>query len=144
MSRPTTKTDLLQAAADNWDKLNDIISSLEEAKQMVQESHEQVMALAATFSNEELFSKGVYPWVGGNTLGSYFVSDTSSHYDWATKKLKSHIKLCRFHRHWLSGKDGHLNRICPVQSLNLFCCLQTIYDRHSDIGFQLCRVLHIL
>ncbi len=32
------------------------------------------------------FSKKVYKWVGGSTLGSYFVSATSSHYDWAIKK----------------------------------------------------------
>lgn len=32
------------------------------------------------------FQKKVYKWVGGSTLGSYFVSATSSHYDWAIKK----------------------------------------------------------
>ncbi|MCI9384608.1 MAG: ClbS/DfsB family four-helix bundle protein, partial [Lachnospiraceae bacterium] len=44
---------------------------------------------------EELFSKGVYKWVGTSTLGSYFVSTTSSHYDWAMKKLKAHRKNCK-------------------------------------------------
>lgn len=70
-------------------------TSLEEAKKMVQESHERTMSLAEEFSNEELFSKGMYKWVGGSTLGSYFVSVTSSHYDWAMKKLKAHIKNCK-------------------------------------------------
>ena len=45
--------------------------------------------------NEELFSKGTYKWVGGSTLGSYFVSTTSSHYDWAIKKLKAHQRNCK-------------------------------------------------
>ena len=45
------------------------------------------------FTNEELFQKNVYDWVGGSTLGSYFVSVTSSHYDWAMKKLKAHRKI---------------------------------------------------
>lgn len=45
-------------------------------------------------SNEELFSKGTYQWVGGSPLGSYFVSATASHYDWAIKKLKAHKKSC--------------------------------------------------
>lgn len=27
-------------------------------------------------------------------LGSYFVSVTASHYDWAMKKLKAHKKNC--------------------------------------------------
>ena len=31
---------------------------------------------------------------GGTVLGSYFVSTTSSHYDWAIKKLKAHRKNC--------------------------------------------------
>ena len=69
-------------------------TSLDEAKELFQESHAEVMKLAETFSNEELFSKGVFPWVGGSTLGSYFVSNTSSHYDWAMKKLKAHRKNC--------------------------------------------------
>lgn len=69
-------------------------TSLEDAKNMVQKSHDEVIKLAETFSNEELFSKGVYQWVGGSVLGSYFVSVTASHYDWAMKKLKAHKKIC--------------------------------------------------
>nr|WP_290438624.1 ClbS/DfsB family four-helix bundle protein [Streptococcus salivarius] len=30
-----------------------------------------------------------------SVLGSYFVSTTSSHYDWAMKKLKAHQKNCK-------------------------------------------------
>lgn len=67
---------------------------LEQAEEMLAESHRKVMELAETFSNEELFTKGVFQWVGGSTLGSYFVSNTSSHYDWAMKKLKAHRKNC--------------------------------------------------
>ena len=48
---------------------------------MFQKSHIEVIKLAETFLNEELFSKGVYKWAGGNTLGSYFVSVTASDYD---------------------------------------------------------------
>lgn len=67
---------------------------LNDAKNMYKKSHAEVIKLAETFSNEELFSKGVYKWVGGSTLGSYFVSVTASHYDWAMKKLKAHKKRC--------------------------------------------------
>ena len=69
-------------------------TSLEEATALLKKSHEEVMRLAETFSDEELFSKGAYKWVGGSTLGSYFVSVTASHYDWAMKKLKAHKKNC--------------------------------------------------
>lgn len=70
-------------------------TALEEAKQMLEKSHKEVMALTETFTNEQLFSKGVYSWTNGNALGSYFVSNTSSHYDWAVKKLKAHRKNCK-------------------------------------------------
>ncbi|MBO5458903.1 MAG: ClbS/DfsB family four-helix bundle protein [Lachnospira sp.] len=76
-----------------WRKHQD--TTLEDAKELLKKSHEEVMRLAETFSNEELFSKGVYKWVGGSTLGSYFVSNTSGHYNWAIKKLKAHRKNCK-------------------------------------------------
>lgn len=69
-------------------------TSLEEAKRMVWKTHNEVLHLAETFSDEELFTKGIYKWVGGSPLGSYFVSVTASHYDWAVKKLKAHMKNC--------------------------------------------------
>ncbi len=69
-------------------------TSLEDATRALEKSHKDVLKLAENFTNEELFSKKVYKWVGGSTLGSYFVSATSSHYDWAIKKLKTHQKNC--------------------------------------------------
>lgn len=68
---------------------------LETAKEIFIKSHQQVMALIDGFSDDELFTKGVFTWVGGSTLGSYFISVTASHYDWATKKLKAHKKTQR-------------------------------------------------
>ena len=70
-------------------------TSLEEAKSLLNQSHKDIMKLADSFSSEELFSKDVYKWVGGSTLGSFFVSVTASHYDWAMKKLKAHMKNCK-------------------------------------------------
>lgn len=70
-------------------------TTLEEAKVMLRKSHEEVMGLLETFSDEELFSKGIYKWVGGSNLGSYFVSVTASHYNWAIKKINAHRKNCK-------------------------------------------------
>lgn len=70
-------------------------TSLEEAKKMLSESHARVMKLAEKYSEDELFTKGAFKWTGTSTLGSYFISNTSSHYNWAVKKLKAHIKNCR-------------------------------------------------
>lgn len=41
---------------------------------------------------EKLFTNTYYPWVGGSCIGSYFICCTSSHYDWAMKKMKAHRK----------------------------------------------------
>lgn len=38
------------------------------------------------------FQKKQFAWVGNTTLGSYFISATSSHYEWAIKKLKQSQK----------------------------------------------------
>lgn len=67
--------------------------TLDMALEQFKESHMKIMEVIQTMSNEELFQKNAYDWVGGSTLGSYFVSVTSSHYDWAMKKLKAHRKM---------------------------------------------------
>ena len=69
-------------------------TSLAEAQAMLAQSHAAVLALAEEFSNEPLFSEGVFKWPGNNALGSYFVSAPASHYDWALKRLKAHRKNC--------------------------------------------------
>lgn len=65
------------------------------SKEMLKESHASVMKLIEGFSNEELFVKKHFSWTGTSTLGSYCVANTSSHYDWAMKKIKRHIKTYR-------------------------------------------------
>ena len=67
-------------------------TALAKAKKMLEKSHSDVMELLDTFSDEELFTKKFYSWTGTSNLGSYFISVTSSHYDWALKKLKAHRK----------------------------------------------------
>ena len=70
-------------------------TSLEEATRLLEQSHREVLELLEDFSDDELFTKGVYKWTGGTSLGSYCVSSASSHYDWALKKLKAHQKNCK-------------------------------------------------
>ncbi len=76
-----------------WDRNQSV--SEEEAVKQLRESHENVMKALETFSEEELFTHTYYPWVGGSNIGSYFISVTSSHYDWAMKKIKAHQKNCK-------------------------------------------------
>lgn len=65
---------------------------LSKAKEMLENSHSEVLKLIEGFSNDELFSKKFFSWAGTSSLGSYCVSATASHYDWALKKVKLHIK----------------------------------------------------
>ena len=66
-------------------------TQLGDAKEMLQASHTSVWEMIQLFSDDELFGKKVFDWTGTTTLGSYCVSATSSHYDWAIKKLKAHV-----------------------------------------------------
>lgn len=67
-------------------------TSLEEAVTLLKNSHRAVMVLIQTFSNEELFTNKYFSWAGTTSLGSYCISSTSSHYEWAIKKIKKHKK----------------------------------------------------
>lgn len=51
-------------------------------------SYQQVQQCILQHSNEELFTKKHYPWTGSTSLGAYLISNTSSHYAWAYKKIK--------------------------------------------------------
>jgi hypothetical protein len=67
-------------------------TSLSEAKELLKASHAEVMSLVGTLTDEELFAKKHFAWTGTTNVGSYCISATSSHYDWAIKKLKQHLK----------------------------------------------------
>lgn len=67
-------------------------TSYEDSRKMLFVSHKQVIDLIEKFTNEELFEKQHFDWTGTSTLGSYCVSATASHYDWAMKKIKLHSK----------------------------------------------------
>ena len=73
-----------------WKKHQDTPYS--DSKEMFKQSHAKVMELIETFSDQELFEKKHFSWTGTSSLGSYCVSATASHYDWAMKKVKRQIK----------------------------------------------------
>ena len=71
-----------------WRKHQD--TPLCEAKTLLAQTHEKVMQLTANFSDEELFTRGYFNFTGNLNLAAYITSSTSSHYDWAIKKIKKH------------------------------------------------------
>ena len=76
-----------------WKKYQRV--SLAESKELLQESHNMILDIIETHTNDELFDRGIYKWTKSSTLGAYFVGCTSSHYDWAMKKIKLHLKTYR-------------------------------------------------
>jgi len=70
---------------------------LEEVRRLFEASHRQLTDLISGHSDEELFEKKRYIWTGATSLGAYFVSATSSHYDWGLKLIK------RCHKAIVSG-----------------------------------------
>lgn len=67
-------------------------TSLGEAKQLLSKTHEEMLQLASSFTQEELYGKGYYRCTYTTTLAAYFTSVTTSPYGQATKILKTHSK----------------------------------------------------
>ena len=61
---------------------------LEKVRKDLNHSYEQLQKIIERHTNEELFEKKRYKWTGTTSLGSYLISATSSHYDWAYKLIK--------------------------------------------------------
>jgi hypothetical protein len=74
-----------------WEKYQN--TSILDSKKLLKKSHKKMISMIEKISNEDLFSKGIYRWTKTTTLGAYFVSATSSHYDWALKTLKPIKKI---------------------------------------------------
>lgn len=63
-------------------------TELTKAMDLLHSSYERLQSVIEQHSNDELFEKKRYKWTGSTSLGSYLVSATSSHYDWALKLIK--------------------------------------------------------
>ena len=66
--------------------------SLDEVQKLFQNSYQQMLQTIQGISEEELFTPGRYAWINKNAMGAYFVSATSSHYDWAKKEVRKCLK----------------------------------------------------
>lgn len=73
-----------------WEKYQDM--SFSDALKNLKKSHAKVQKLIESHTDEELFTKKRYSWTNTTSLGAYLISSTSSHYDWAMKKIKRYVK----------------------------------------------------
>ena len=74
-----------------WEKYRD--TDLKKAITMLKKSYKDIITLIEKHTDDELFTKKKYQWTGTTSLGSYFISATSSHYDWGFKTIKPLKKL---------------------------------------------------
>jgi len=70
-------------------------TELKKAITMFKKSYKDVTGLIGKHNDDELFTKKKYDWTGTTSLGSYFISATSSHYDWGLKTLKPLKKMVK-------------------------------------------------
>lgn len=66
-----------------------------QAQDLLKQTHEEMLQLADSFTDEELFGKGYYRCTYTTTMAAYFASVTTSPYGQATKLLKTHQKSLR-------------------------------------------------
>ncbi|MCL2044155.1 MAG: ClbS/DfsB family four-helix bundle protein [Treponema sp.] len=76
-----------------WEKYKG--TELKKSITMFKKSYKDVMALIEKHNDDELFTKKKYQWTGTTSLGSYFISATSSHYDWGLKTIKPLKKMVK-------------------------------------------------
>ena len=65
----------------------------QEAQRLLEQTHDEMIQLADSFSEEELFTKGYYKCTYTTDMAAYFTSVTTSPYKQALKMLKTHQKL---------------------------------------------------
>ncbi|NTV39835.1 MAG: ClbS/DfsB family four-helix bundle protein [Demequinaceae bacterium] len=67
-------------------------TTLERAVALVTQSRGRVRKLIEAHTDQELFTKKHYSWTGTTSLGAYCISATSSHDEWAMKKIRKHAR----------------------------------------------------
>ncbi|MGD6873715.1 ClbS/DfsB family four-helix bundle protein [Sutcliffiella horikoshii] len=73
-----------------WENYQEV--SLNQAIKKLKLSHERVMDLIRSHTNEEIMTKKYYKWTKTSNLYSYFAANTSDHYVWAIKKCEGIAK----------------------------------------------------
>ena len=67
-------------------------TSLDQAKALLAQTHQEMLDLVKSFDDNQLFAKGVFKCTYTTTMAAYFESVTTSPYSQATKLLKTHQK----------------------------------------------------
>ncbi|MFS7004817.1 ClbS/DfsB family four-helix bundle protein [Carnobacterium maltaromaticum] len=85
-----TTPELNQLIWKKYQKMN-----LVEVEERLETSHKRMLVLINAHTNDELFMRNCYSWTKTTTLGAYFISATSSHYEWAMKKIRKYQRMIK-------------------------------------------------
>lgn len=63
--------------------------TLEDVLDQYENSYQEILALIENMTEQEIFDIGVYEWTGKSSLLSWIVANTSSHYNWARRNIRT-------------------------------------------------------
>ena len=61
-------------------------------------SYQEILDLIDGMMEEEIFTPGFYEWTGGSNLLSFLNTNTASHYNWATRNIRTTVILLKIIR----------------------------------------------
>ena len=73
--------------AEIWERTRD--DPWDEVVARFEASRARVRGVVASYDDAALFTKKRFAWTGSTSVGSYAVSATTSHYDWARKLVRA-------------------------------------------------------
>lgn len=79
--------------AANWEKHRN--TPLETMISLLKDSHQEMIQLMESFTEEQLFGKKVFKVTYTTTMAAYFSSVTTTPYSQSLKKIKSHIRALK-------------------------------------------------
>lgn len=65
--------------------------TLEDVLNQFENSYQEILALVESMTEREIFETGVYEWTGKSSLLSWIVANTSSHYNWARRNIRTTV-----------------------------------------------------
>ena len=64
---------------------------LEQVLEEFTRSHQEILALIEGMTEQEIFQTNYFEWTGNSTLLSFIAANTSSHYGWARRNIRTTV-----------------------------------------------------
>ena len=65
--------------------------TLEEVLDQFEKSYQEILTLIESMTEQEIFEPGGYAWTGRSSLLSWIAANTSSHYNWARRNIRTTV-----------------------------------------------------